>query len=284
MDNLTLKSLSQIFSPSFFKRIVVFNDTSTLDYKIRKLVSDKENKTYGEIISHIYSLLEKNYKSEYIYKNTLLIKNLLNKYSLKNTILLNEFRIENSIADFILLNGEVKLFEIKTDLDNFDKLEKQINDYRKFATKVYIVVSSKNLIKTVNLFENSKIGIIEFTNRNSVKVFKEAEEDKSYLCHETIFKTLRKKEYTEIIKKHFGTLPNVPNTLIYRECLALSKTLEIELFHELAFNKLKERNIKYPEKLTSKEVPFELKHICYSLNLNEKGYNNLSRLLNANFC
>jgi hypothetical protein len=284
MNNLALRSLSQIFSPSFFKRIVIYNDTSSLDYKVRKLVKDIENKTYGDIIKNIYLQLEKNYKSEYVYKNTLLIKNLLNKYSLKNTVLLNEFRIDNSIADFVLLNGEVKLFEIKTDLDNFDKLEKQVSDYKKFANKIYIVVSSKNLNKTLSIFNNTNIGIIEFTNRNSIKVFKEAGDDKSYLCLETIFKTLRKKEYEEVIKDFFGYVPNVPNTLIYKECLKLAREIEIETFHNLAFNKLKERNIKEPKILTSDIVPFELKHICYSLDLNEKGYDNLTKILNTNFC
>ncbi len=284
MNNLALRSLSQIFSPSFFKRIVIYNDTSSLDYKVRKLVKDIENKTYGDIIKNIYLQLEKNYKSEYVYKNTLLIKNLLNKYSLKNTVLLNEFRIDNSIADFVLLNGEVKLFEIKTDLDNFDKLEKQISDYKKFANKIYIVVSSKNLNKTLSIFNNTNIGIIEFTNRNSIKVFKEAEDDKNYLCLETIFKTLRKKEYEEIIKEFFGYVPNVPNTLIYKECLKLAREIEIEIFHNLAFNKLKGRNIKEPKILTSDIVPFELKHICYSLDLNEKGYDSLTKILNTNFC
>lgn len=284
MDNLVLKSLSQIFSPTFFKRIVLFNDTSFLDCKIEKLVKTKENKTYGDILKEIYSQLELNYKSEYVYKNTLLIKNLLKKYSLKNTILLNEFRIENSIADFILLNGEVKLFEIKTDLDNFSKLEKQILDYKKFANKIYVVVSTKNIQKTFDLFVNSKIGIIEFTNKNSIKVVKEAESDKSDLNHESIFKTLRKKEYESLIKDYYGQIPNVPNTLIYKECLALAKKIDIETFHHLAFNKLKTRNIKFPEILTSSSVPNELKHICYSLDLNEKGYKNLSNLLNTNFC
>lgn len=284
MNALELKSLSQIFTPTFFKRIVLMNDTSSLDYKIKKLTSNSVDKTYGEIISDIYKQLECNYKSEYIFKNTLLIKNVLKKYSLKNTVILNEFRIENSIADFVLLNGEIKLFEIKTDLDNFNKLEKQVLDYRKFANKIYVVISSKNLVKAFNLFKDSKIGIIEFTNRNCIKVYKEAKNDKSLLCHEAIFKTLRRKEYESIVKEYYSFLPEVPNTMIYKECLTLIKKIDINIFHALAINKLKERNIKCPNILLSENVPFELKYICYSMDLNKNGYSNLYKILNANFC
>lgn len=279
-DISKIRSLSQIISPSNFKKIVREGDYYSTFYKIKKYTTVTESTTNLDAINNIYSLLLKNYKNEYVYKNILTNKLLLKKYSLKNTIALNEFNIGKSIADFVLLNGEAKIYEIKTELDNLEKLDKQVSDYRKFGDKVYIVTSSKYITKLIALYENTTIGIIELTSRNALKTIKEAKSNLSTFNYEVLFKTLRKQEYLELIEEYFKFVPEVSNTRIFKECLNLASKIEISLFQKMVINKLKSRNISNPIRIKEKSIPDSLKHICYILDFSENEYEELNSFLN----
>lgn len=275
-----IRSLSQIISPSNFKKIVRENDCYSTFYKIKKYTTVTDSTTNLDAINVIYNSLLKNYKNEYVYKNILTNKLLLKKYSLKNTIALNEFNIGKSIADFVLLNGEARIYEIKTELDNLEKLNTQVLDYCKFGDKVYIVTSSKHVNKLIGLYDNSTIGIIELTSRNALKKIKEATSNKATFNYETLFKTLRKQEYLDIIEEYFNFVPEVSNTRIFKECLTLAKKIEISLFQKLVVTKLKSRNISNPKKIQEKAIPESLKHICYSLDFSKNDYKKLDTFLN----
>lgn len=277
-----IRSLSQIISPSNFKKIVREDDYYSTFYKLKKYITVSDSTTNLDAINLIYNSLLKNYKNEYVYKNILTNKLLLKKYSLKNTIALNEFNIGKSIADFVLLNGEARVYEIKTELDNLEKLNKQIVDYCKFGDKVYIVTSSKHVSKLIELYDNSTIGIIELTSRNALKTLKEATSNVPTFSYETLFKTLRKQEYLEIIDEHFNFVPKVSNTRIFKECLALAKKIEISLFQKLVVTKLKSRNISNQKKIQEKVIPESLKHICYTLDFSKNEYEKLNLFLNKN--
>jgi hypothetical protein len=277
----SLRSLSEIFTTSNFNKVVRQNDYVLTERKLKKHCSkDRIHTTYKKILGSLYLELQSEYRSEYFYKNNLLNKLLLKQYSLSTTSVFNEFKIGNSIADFVLLNGTVRIFEIKTDLDGLEKLQKQLNDYRQFADLVYIVTSSRYIDKLLIDYSNSTIGVIEFTQRNTFKEHKKAESNSSYFNHLTIFKTLRKAEYLDIVNNYFGCIPDVPNTKIFRTCFDLISSIEVTEFQKLTFNKLKKRKIKCPDLLESEKTPFELKQICYALDFSEQEYNSLYTFLN----
>lgn len=277
-----IRSLSQIISPSNFKKIVREDDYYSTFYKLKKYTTVSDSTTNLDAINVIYNSLLINYKNEYVYKNILTNKLLLKKYSLKNTIALNEFNIGKSIADFVLLNGEARVYEIKTELDNLEKLDKQIRDYCQFGDKVYIVTSSKHINKLIERYDDSSIGIIELTARNALKTIKEATRNVASFNYEILFKTLRKQEYLELIDEYFNFIPEVPNTRIFKECLTLAKKIEVSLFQKMVIDKLKSRNISYPQKFQEKIIPESLKHICYTLDFSKNEYEKLGSFLNKN--
>lgn len=290
MINLTqnidgIRSLSQLLTPAVFKRIIK-DDLKIYNNLIKKHIQSSFQVSNSELINHLYASLNTNYKNEYVYKNILLNELLLKKYSLSNSTMLNEFKIGDSIADFILLNGEARVYEIKTELDSLAKLKKQLNDYLKFANKVYIVANSKFIEKIKLEYTNDLFGIIELTAQNELIEVREAKVNHEFLDHITLFKTLRKKEYIEIINHFFGFTPDVPNTQIFKECLSLAMKIDVVEFQKLVFNKLKERNLKCPDLLTSSSTPYELKHICYTMNLSSNDYNSLHNFLSnkTNLC
>ena len=235
----SLRSLSQIFSTANFNKIVRKKDYVNTFERIRKHTTISQNTTNSELFNNIYNELSLSYRSEYVYKNTLINKKLIKEYSLKTTIALNEFKIGNSIADFVLLNGKARVFEIKTELDGLNKLEKQIADYYAFATEVYIVTSSKHIKNILNIYKESKIGIIELTKKNSLKEIKSAISNTDLLDHSAIFKTLRKNEYIKVLELNSVEIPNVPNTLFFKECLNLTKKINTIEFQKTAIKVLK---------------------------------------------
>jgi len=276
-----MRSLSFLFTPSMFNQIVKEKNVLALKRKIKNLnLNNKRITTYQTLFKYAYSQLEESYRSEYLFKNSLINEYLLKKYSLNTTTVFNEFKIGSSIADMVLLNGTAKVFEIKTDLDGFDKLKKQVNDYIQFADFVYVVTSEKNIEKVLNDFSNTTIGVIEFTESNTLKERKRPVSNQRTFNHLALFKTLRKTEYLELITEQFGYIPDVPNTMIFRECLKLSLSIKVEEFQKLVFKKLKDRKIKCPDLLASKKTPYELKQICHSLDFSEFEYLNLYQFLN----
>lgn len=282
----SLRSLSQIFSTANFNKIVRKKDYVNTFERIRKHTTFSNSITNLELLDNVYNELLESYRSEYVYKNTLINKKLIKKYSLKSTIALNEFKIGNSIADFVLLNGKARVFEIKTELDGLDKLEKQISDYYSFATDVYIVASSKHIEKLIELYNETKVGIIELTQKNSLKEIKPALSNIDLLNHSVIFKSLRKNEYINVLEVNSLEIPKVPNTLFFKECLNLSKRIDIVDFQKSTIKVLKKRNIKNPDLLKDNRIPNYLKHICYSLNLSKHEYEELNSFLNkpSNLC
>ena len=278
-----LRILSQIFSPSMFEKIIRGQDTLSFIKKINKhFQSQKINHTNLEIIKVVYKALQKDYRCEYIYKNNLLL-DIIKRYRLDNTLTLNELKIGSSKADLVMLNGVIRIFEIKTELDGFSKLSKQISDYQKFADEVYVVTDEKYAQKIKIEYANTNVGIIVFNKNNKLIDEKKASNNDENLDFKTIFKILRKQEYLDLVKSEFGFIPNVPNTKIFKVCYEmLSQKMSVKQFQEKVLLILKKRKLHSPNLLISKKTPKELRYICNSLNLKEKEYKYLYSFLAQN--
>ena len=277
--------LSQIFTPNIVRNIVKENSIGLYNRKIKKhLKTNKNLTTNSQILSELYSLLEKDYRCEYIYKNQI-FQNLISKYSLENSSIFSEFKVGGSIADLFFLNGSIRIYEIKTELDTLTKLEKQIEDYFKVANKVYIVTDENYSEKILSKYENSKVGIIKFTSDFKLCFVKEAIEKNDGFDFETLFKLLRKQEYLDLIKLNFEFIPDVPNTQIFKVSYKLLQGIDIVLFQKQVLNVLKQRKIERPDLLLSERTPSELKLICNTLDFNEDDYEQLYHFLNKrNLC
>lgn len=273
-----LRVLSQIFSPSMFQKIVRENDTVLFERQTTKYFNASSYETNLDIIKFLYKTLQQQYRCEYVYKNNL-VQKLTKKHSLKTTLILNELKISASKADLVMLNGAVRIFEIKTELDDFSKLPKQLADYQKFADEVNIVTDKKNAEKLKVEYADTNIGIIVLDTENKLQTIKEASSNTALFEFDTIFKILRKQEYLDLVADNFGYIPDVPNTLIFKACYELLAGIDIIVFQKQVLNKLKKRKLQKPDLLKSSNTPRELKHICNSLDFNEQEYHKLYNFL-----
>ncbi len=92
----------------------------------------KPRELYNDIILKYYPN-ETSVKSSFI--NNILLKS-------KNHISIFELKVGESRADLCKINGTSIAYEIKTDLDNLLRLEKQLQDYLYVFEKVYVICSS----------------------------------------------------------------------------------------------------------------------------------------------
>jgi vacuolar-type H+-ATPase subunit I/STV1 len=276
-----LRVLSQIFSPPMFQKIVRENDTALFEIQTTKYFNASSYNTNLDIIKSLYKALQNQYRCEYVYKNNIFL-DIIKEHGLKDTLTLNEFRVGASKADLVMLNGMVRIFEIKTELDDFSKLSKQLNDYQKFADGVSIVTDERNAEKLKIEYADTNIGIIVLDAKNKLQTIKEAVSNTSLFDFDTIFKILRKQEYLDLVADNFGLIPDVPNTQIFRACYELLASKNIVDFQKQVLNKLKERKLLKPDFLKSSNTPKELKHICNSLDFNEQEYHKLYNFLATN--
>lgn len=277
-----LRFTSTLYSSATFKRLLADENLSSVENIIEKykgIVPDCNFNSFGELLASAYNSMCANYCNEYVFKNAV-FSSLIKKYSLETTTIHNELKIGKSVADLVLVNGEVKVFEIKTELDTLSRLDVQVQEYRRVSEKVNLVVNQKHVSQIENQFANSSVGIILIDSKQKLDVIKEANSDKSNFDFDVLFRLLRKNEYIEIIKEELGIVLNVPNTVIYKESESLLKTFELTKFQRLVFAKIKLRKIKEPKLLMNTNAPSALRFMLHCLNLNAAGYDNFFSLIN----
>ena len=127
---------------------------------------------------------------------------------------------------------------------------------------------------------NDSIGLISLSPNNDLKIVIEARNNRSQLNNKMMMDTLRKEEYSSIIRDYYGTVPQVSNIKYYKECSQLIDQIVPEQFHSLMLNQLRKRIFLEKQLVKSNQAPFELKHICLSFNPNKTEFENLNYFLN----
>lgn len=267
---IVLSSLEKKSNSSYFSEVC---KTSGLLKNIDTSISLRD------FFDTIFHFLLKNYRNEYIYKNIIANKILLGKHSLKTSQFLTEFRIGRNKADIIILNGTTTVYEIKSEYDTFSRLNKQINSYIKAFEFVNIITSPSQIEKAFQKLPES-IGILSFTNRNTISTFRKPKSNLNNINLSLLFDSLRKDEYLQIIKTYYGSVPNVPNTKIFDVCKKQYCEIPLEKAVKLTNETLKRRNYSDFTIKNINKVPFSLIAYILSLGNNKSRIENILNLLN----
>lgn len=255
--------LNRLFTQKVFFDMVHDGNNATYGTVIKRYIRDPQDKDNGALISEIYRFMSQAYRNEYFYQNTILNKLLLNKHSISTTTALTQIPISKSKADIILINGKAVVYEIKTELDTFERLDTQLKDYYKAFDHVCVITSEIQYERAASLLSDTPVGIYVLTRKNTIsaKLKKEPMADSSNLDYTTIFKVLRKREHEEILLNYFGKLPVSSQVFYYSECLKMFSQIPITNAYNMALKQLKKRN----QILISEfeKIPYELKSLMY---------------------
>ncbi len=237
----------------------------------------------GEFYDAIFQRLIREYRHEYIYKNAIAEKILLGKHNLNTAFMLTEFCADDCKADAVVLNGTSHVYEIKSEMDSFERLDRQLAAYRKMFDFI-TVITTERLFTAVEARIPPEVGIrVLAEGKYQFKMHgcrREAISNKTHVDPIVIFNSLQRQEYLGIIKKEFGvSLSHLPNTQIYGEAKKLFGRLSPETAHDSMVEMLKKR--KQTRRLVDfiMEVPASLKAASLSIRLTNEDRNRFLGLL-----
>ena len=283
METKKMSNLNRIFTRNTLLRLIDGKVDDVYSSVVRRYTSDADQKTNRALISEIYCELKNNYRNEYFYKNTLLNKLLLGVHSVNTTTALTEMAIAKSKADFVLINGKAVVYEIKTELDNLERLNSQIDDYYKAFDHVAVVTYEKNLQQLQKVLDSmdKPVGIYILRKNGKLGTIRKPERYSGNLDKEIIFKLLRKSEYEDIIVQRYGYLPDVTQFKYYSTCKKMFLQIPIEESYILVLRILKKRT--YLEKEEFIKIPYELKFLAYFMDLTHDDYQKLEVFLECRY-
>ena len=272
------RAIHRIFTKGVFNDLLSCGRNDIFDYVVTRTIQEPENMTHGEIISEIYSHLGSEKRNQYYYMNTLLNRLLVsNKHNVNTTTALSQVRIDQHIADFVLINGEAVVYEIKSDLDNFDRLYDQLSDYFKAFRKVSVLLSCHDFGVVERMSARlgdmgDAVGFYSLSENNTLfgrnSQDREPKNFDDYLNHASIFKLMRKREYENVLMKYFDELPKVEPVFYFKACLVRFTEIPILDAYRLTCEELKRRN--KIDVVTFRNIQKELRSVIYFSGLERK--------------
>ena len=236
---------SRIYSSLFSRRVVsevLKGQYESIDKICAFFEDNKEQKTYFEYLTHLYDLMMRYYRCEYVFKNELINEILLRHCTHPDTIALSEFHVDKSIADIVMFKDISIAYEIKTDYDSDKRLNHQLTDYNKLFDKCYLVTSSDSYKRYAKGLPGN-VGIITFEyNGDSLApyIVKEAELNEVIDIH-TLMRSIRTVEYETIVKDIYGSLPAVSYFDMFDECEKLLTNADNRKVRESFMRAIKQR-------------------------------------------
>lgn len=179
----------------------IVKNYNTLDYtpKLRAMLNviypqhDLNDFCKLDLHRKISDLVVDGYEGEQILKYR-----LFKAFQHANLVAAYEIKVKNSRVDFLTINGYTTSFEIKSSLDNLDKLAKQSDDYLTAFEFNNVVIHERHLNRCIDIIPNS-FGVIT-VDKIAHTVVRKAIFNKC-LHTETQLSLLSKKE----LQKYYGS-------------------------------------------------------------------------------
>ena len=245
------------------------------------------NTRVGEFYDAIFKCLIHEYRHEYVYKNAIAEKILLGRHNLNTAFMLTEFRADDCKADAVVLNGTSHVYEIKSEMDSFDRLDRQLAAYRKMFDYI-TVITTERLFEPVAMRTPKEIGITVLAGegdkwyRFRKTPHREAESNRGNVQPPVILRSLQRPEYLQIIKESFGiSLAHLPNTQIYSEAKRYFEKLTPDVAHAAMVEALKRRRDTWRAADFVTEVPRSLKAATLSIRLTTEDGNRFIDVLRS---
>lgn len=274
-------AISQVFSPALLKGINNINHHNN----IRELLIDSgvyPKRTKWNFLKGLeiaYSYLKENYRCEYVYKNEIANQLLLNFHSNNSATLLRELKSDNSIADIVIINGRTSAYEIKTELDNLERLPHQIQSYSSLYDLVYIVSYSGLVNKLKDALEGTA-GIIAMDSNGILKKIKPSPNYTHIFSPEKAGLTLRQSELVKAYKEIEGKIPSMGTAQIHLYCYDWFTQLDPLKARKIFMAALKSRKpLPYQFQLIKDCIP-PLKMLFLGKSLTKKDCDSIKNRLN----
>ncbi len=234
----------------------------------------------AEVYESAYAHLLHGYRCEYVFKNVIAQKLLLERHEWADARLMTEFRVGIRKADVVILNGTSTVYEIKTSLDNLDRLPAQIEAYRRVFDKIYVVCEEEQAGRMVEEAGDG-VGVIALHRDGRLHEMRESVSNRANTDPETILSGLRKAEYLDVVRAVAGAVPDVPNGRLWRECVKLARNMDPVRVHAHMVRLLRARPVPSSLRSLVERAPASLAHALLTLGAGPAGLERLGNALAA---
>lgn len=268
--------ISRLFAPQtidrlgtveFHANLIKLSKTATLDQAI-------SSDSLKEMFDGLYRHMKENYRCEYFYKNQIVNQLLIEKHSDNSAVLLSEFAVGTKVADIVIVNGQSSAYEIKTELDNFDRLNEQLSTYVQVFDKVN-VVTYRSALKQISEKILDSVGIIVLNESGRLLTKRLARCNSGSFNKSLAANCLRQNEIVSAFSDLNGFVPEIGSAKIGRYCRDWFSSLDNMSAQKIFRNCLKQRK---PSKLQFElliETPESLRCLVASKKLNKSTCNKL---------
>jgi hypothetical protein len=272
LDPSQLSAAARLFSSAVFNEMSQTGKSplfSRLIYQSQAYELVGPTSIVGDLFDVVFNVLkDKAYRHEYSYKAAIINKILLGTHSLHTASMLSEFRVGKSKADIVILNGTSSAYEIKSERDNLNRLEGQLESYLKVFAKVNIITGEGHLEK-INSIANKDVGLLLLNDRYQISIIRKPIERKDRIEPRMLFESLQRKEQIEILMQFGVSPPAVPNTQLHEALLEKFLKLPSAQLHDITIKTLKKTRSLIRLQDFTRSIPPSLRAIALSISLNK---------------
>ena len=131
----------------------------------------------NNIRSLFNNVIKSNYMNEAVIKSSF-IDSFLKRRSPRSNVFIYELNVGTSRADLCVMNGTSSVFEIKTEFDTYDRLDKQLIDYKDYFDYINVIVPISEKNNILELVDSTVGVIVYYINRLGNITFKTLRESK----------------------------------------------------------------------------------------------------------
>jgi hypothetical protein len=278
-----LSALSRLFSSTVFRELAAKGKSAVFARLVNEanvLPRHTGSVLVRDVFEAAFAVLKQGgSRDEYIYKTALTHRILMGRHNLRTACMLSEFRVGECKADIAILNGTTTVYEIKSERDSLNRLERQIENYRKVFASVF-VIAGENHVEALLRSTPSDVGVMSLDRRSYISTRRDAENRPGRVCPITVFEALQTNEAKKLLAGLGLAVPDVPNTRLRTELRKCFETLHPEDVHAGMLRTLKETRDLQPLATLVVQLPESLQAAALSVPLRKSDHSRLVGAIN----
>jgi hypothetical protein len=199
MEQKSVHAINKIFSAAAIRELAASQKSSYLkDIEPVLQMAGLDGATVRDAFAWAQKKLAGSYRSEYFYKSILVEKIVRGVHSPNTMAVYSEFRVGLSRADLVLINGDATVYEIKTEMDDLSKAEKQVAEYFSCFKKVVFVVDERHIDGVIAILPR-QVGISSICARSRIKIVRAPAARSDLINSRALFSCMHRSEYERLL-------------------------------------------------------------------------------------
>jgi len=260
-----LDDAAALLSSATYRDLAAQRPTDAIRRLLRVLSSSSTSTdaSLADTFDDALARLVRDYRNEYVFKNAIVSKIVFGRHRPTTASAVLELPLGSSFADVAVFNGTSTVYEIKTDLDSFARLQSQVADYRTRIEYVYLVVSAERAAVAGRRLPE-RVGLVALTSSGSLRTVRHAESNRDLLRSDHIFGALRQAEAEAILAAHGIGQTETDPVARWRRLRDEFAALPTDAAHAGAVAAFRRRGEKIVDVATNTALPKSIRALAYS--------------------